>query len=402
MNGERASASPATVNGNDIRNSTITLSNGADISASIIGTSGNARILCLADIRGNLSLIDELADRVNAAAVIHTGDFGFFVPESLDRVDYRTIRYLVQSSPLLANNTRVEMLKLSPDLVRAQLQASQPFQLSQLTDYISGRRRFRRPVYVAWGACEDIAVLEKFRSGGYIVKNLKILDEINTHLVDLGGLHLRLLGLGGSIIRHKLFDHGDACAGTMAGGGGMMWTSLLQLGELMETASRVANPAEVRLLVTHTSPGKEPLVNQLALALQADYSISSGLHPRYPLMYTAHAVHPDATEFREQLTRARDAMLNIWRGVQEQVETQLNNQQRVLLDYALKVIHWLPSGSDEGGFKDLWCMNLPEAAHGQAFLEMGDNKISLFSSSFGKWLMLYVNIFINTNNYITI
>jgi hypothetical protein len=40
-------------------------------------------------------------------------------------------------------------------------------------------------------------------------------------------------------------------------------------------------------------------------------------------MYTAHAVHPDAAEFRERLIRARDAMLSIWSGVQEQVETQL-------------------------------------------------------------------------------
>ncbi|KAI8055505.1 hypothetical protein BDF22DRAFT_618205 [Syncephalis plumigaleata] len=390
MNVERASDSPATVHGgNDFRNSTLVLSNNqnvTDLSLPIISTSGNARILCLADVRGNLAMIDELADKVNAAAVIHTGDFGFFVPESLDRVDNRTIRYLVQSSPLLSNNTRSEMLQMAPDMVRAQLQTTQPFQLSQLSDYISGRRRFRRPIYVAWGACEDVAVLEKFRSGSYIVKNLKILDEVSTHLVDLGGLHLRLLGLGGSIIRHKLFDHGDgkSCAGTMAGGGGMMWTSLLQLGELMETATRVFNPAEVRLLVTHTSPGKEPLVSQLALALQADYSISSSLHPRYPLMYTAHAVHPDAAEFRERLTRARDAMLSIWRGVQEQVETQLNNQQRILLDHALKIIHWLPSGNDERGFKDLWCMNLPEAIHGQAFLEMAENKISLFSTSFGK------------------
>ncbi|RKP08809.1 hypothetical protein THASP1DRAFT_15136, partial [Thamnocephalis sphaerospora] len=345
------------------------------ISLQTIGSASSAKILCLADVRGNLSLIDELADRVNAAAVIHTGDFGFFEPESLDRVDDRTIRHLVQYSPLLSHSARADMLQSAPDLVRAQLQTDQPFQLSQLPEYISGQRRFRRPVYVVWGACEDVAVLEKFRNGRYIVKNLKILDEVSTHLLDLGGLHLRLLGLGGSIIRHKLFDHGDACAGTMAGGGGMMWASLLQLGELMETASRVANSSEVRLLVTHTSPGKEPLVSQLALALQADYSISSSVRPRYPLIYTPHAVHPDAASFKERLTGARDAMLSIWRGVQEQVETQLNNQQRVLLDYALNVIHWLPSSGDDRGFKDLWCMNLPEVSHGQTVLNINDGKI---------------------------
>lgn len=36
------------------------------------------RILCLADIRGRISNLDQLAKEANAIAIIHTGDFGFF------------------------------------------------------------------------------------------------------------------------------------------------------------------------------------------------------------------------------------------------------------------------------------------------------------------------------------
>lgn len=36
------------------------------------------RILCIADIRGRLSSLNDLARDVNAKAIIHTGDFGFF------------------------------------------------------------------------------------------------------------------------------------------------------------------------------------------------------------------------------------------------------------------------------------------------------------------------------------
>ena len=36
------------------------------------------RILCIADIRGRLSALNDLAREANAKAVIHTGDFGFF------------------------------------------------------------------------------------------------------------------------------------------------------------------------------------------------------------------------------------------------------------------------------------------------------------------------------------
>lgn len=36
------------------------------------------RILCIADIRGRISSLNELARDADAKAVIHTGDFGFF------------------------------------------------------------------------------------------------------------------------------------------------------------------------------------------------------------------------------------------------------------------------------------------------------------------------------------
>lgn len=36
------------------------------------------RILCIADVRGRLSSLNDLAREANAKAIIHTGDFGFF------------------------------------------------------------------------------------------------------------------------------------------------------------------------------------------------------------------------------------------------------------------------------------------------------------------------------------
>ena len=36
------------------------------------------RLLCIADIRGRLSALNDLAREANASAIIHTGDFGFF------------------------------------------------------------------------------------------------------------------------------------------------------------------------------------------------------------------------------------------------------------------------------------------------------------------------------------
>lgn len=38
----------------------------------------HGRILCIADIRGRLSGLNDLAREANAKAIIHTGDFGIF------------------------------------------------------------------------------------------------------------------------------------------------------------------------------------------------------------------------------------------------------------------------------------------------------------------------------------
>src|SRR2546421_5924685 len=51
----------------------------------------------------------------------------------------------------------------------------------------------------------------------------------------------------------SLFDNGDGKT-TIAGGQGTMWTTLLQIGELIDTANRVYDPAETRIFLTHASP----------------------------------------------------------------------------------------------------------------------------------------------------
>lgn len=56
-------------------------------------------------------------------------------------------------------------------------------------------------------------------------------------------MRLRLLGLGGALVVAKMFDNGEGSA-TIAGGGGTMWTTALQIGELIDTAQRV-RPAMV-------------------------------------------------------------------------------------------------------------------------------------------------------------
>ena len=251
-------------------------------------------------------------------------------------------------------------------------------------------------MYTVWGACEDVRVLEKFRSGEYKVENLHIIDEASSRLLELGGVKLRLLGLGGAVVMHKLFDNGEGRT-TIAGGQGTMWTTLLQMGELVDTANRVYDPTETRVFVTHASPAREGLLNQLSVTLKADFSISAGLHFRYGSSYNEFSVNPTLDHYRGKLAASKASFSDVWETVRSEVEPAVaqNEAQQTLLNNALDIVTKMPTVAnggnpfgggqvpgpngvgvvDESAFKNMWNFNLADAAFGYLVLEIQDGRI---------------------------
>ncbi|KAF9004685.1 hypothetical protein BDQ17DRAFT_1354497 [Cyathus striatus] len=337
----------------------------------------HGRILCIADIRGRLSALNDLARDANAKAIIHTGDFGFFEANSLDRINDRTLRHLTMYSPLIPSAQRTHLL--APDNPPAVIRSTVNIELlSEFPLLLSGQIKLHVPVYTVWGACEDVLVLEKFRLGTYNIENLHVLDEATTRCLDVGGIKLRLLGLGGALVPHKLFDNGDGNA-TIAGGQGTMWTTALQIGELVDTAQRVYDQSETRLLVTHASPGREGLISQLALVLKADLTISAGLHFRYATSYNEFSVQGDFEGFRHKLTIGKAAFDKVWESVKAQVEAVVDENQRILLDKALSVPSSGPGATatgEEPAWKNCWNWNLCDAAFGSLILDIKEGRVS--------------------------
>lgn len=146
---------------------------------------------------------------------------------------------------------REALLNPSPEQIKDQ--HGQDFILSEFPKLLRGEIALKVPVYTVWGACEDVHIIEKLRLAAenkstsplnktvkseYAIPNLTVLSEGVSRLLYIGGIKLRLFGLGGSVVHHKLFDNGEGNA-TIAGGGGTMWTTALQIGELVDTAQRV-------------------------------------------------------------------------------------------------------------------------------------------------------------------
>lgn len=263
--------------------------------------------------------------------------------------------------------------------------------LSELPKFLDKTFRLEVPVYTVWGACEDVSVLEKLRSQEYKIDNLHIIDESHSRLLDVGGVKLRLLGLGGAVVMHKLFDNGEGRT-TIAGGQGTMWTTLLQMGELIDTANRVYDPTETRVFVTHASPAREGLLNQLSVTLKADFSISAGLHFRYGSSYNEFSVNPSLDHYRGKLSASKASFTDVWETVKAEVEpaVQENEAQHKLLQHALELVAKMPSVAsggnpfgggpangavDESAFKNMWNFNLADAAFGWLVLDIDQGRI---------------------------
>ncbi|KAI9708581.1 MAG: hypothetical protein M1820_003799 [Bogoriella megaspora] len=362
--------------------------------------SGSARVLCVADVRGNLQSLNDLAKQAKADHIIHTGDFGFYDERSLDSIAEKTLKHVAQYSPLLAENVKADIARAPPQESIKDYFARGGHPLSELPYFLSGQFKLEVPVYTVWGACEDVKVLEKLRSQEYKINNLHIIDEAHSRLLDIGGVKLRLMGLGGAVVMHKLFDNGEGRT-TIAGGQGTMWTTLLQMGELVDTAYRVYDPAETRVFVTHASPAREGLLNQLSVTLKADFSISAGLHFRYGSSYNEFSVNPSLDHYRGKLAASKASFNDVWDTVKSEVEPAVseNETQSRLLRYALEVVDKMPSVAnggnpfgghaggpgqvDESAFKNMWNYNLADAAFGWLVLDVEGGRIGMEMRSQG-------------------
>lgn len=303
---------------------------------------------------------------------------------------------MAQYSPLLPDNVKRIIAQTPPQQSIKQRFSPDQLPLSELSMLLDKRMTLDVPVYTVWGACEDVRVLEKFRSGEYKVDKLHIIDEANSRLLDIGGVKLRLLGLGGAVVMHKLFDNGEGKT-TIAGGQGTMWTTLLQMGELIDTANRVYDPSETRIFVTHASPAREGMLNQLSVTLKADFSVSAGLHFRYGSSYNEFSVNPTLDHYRGKLAASKASFTDVWETVRSEVEAAIssNEAQKTLLENALDIVHKMPTVAnggnpfggpvaagnaagqvDESAFKNMWNFNLADAAFGYLVLEVEAGRIA--------------------------
>eukprot|EP01135_Chromosphaera_perkinsii_P003602 Nk52_evm11s249 gene=Nk52_evmTU11s249 len=345
--------------------------------ASVINAHG-LKILMVSEVRGRLTWLNDLASRVGANVVIHTGNFGFFDEHSYEGLDVSQLKtkfiahasenYLLMNykqtgarstaTYLNMNDFKAKVMSWGEKQTREMVRKHLPF--SELNEFLSGKKKFKVPVYTNFGHTEDIRVLEKFSNGSYKVKNLHLVDERNSFVIgnsnSMEGTRIRVYGIGGSVMYEKLFDNGDGL-GMTAGENGKTWLTLLQIGQLLDTARTTYHSSEVRILMSHVSPGREALVGQLACLLKTDFVVSGNLHSRYGVMYndwSAHAVENVEAYYSD----CSKEIIGLWEQVKGQVKDCCTEEEDRLFKQALLITEVVPSERHE--FRNTWYIGLPE------------------------------------------
>jgi predicted phosphodiesterase len=331
------------------------------------------RLLLLSDTHGHLAQIDDRAARARADAVLHAGDFGFYSDESFDRLEARELFLRVVHSDL-PEDEKAKAKKLRSDKLRAFMREKLP--LSDLGAWLREGRGFKVPVYAVWGNHEDRAVVEALVGGRLEVSNLHLLYDAAGHRIG----PFQIFGLGGNIIPERLLD----TPSPLAGEGGKIWTTLAQIGRLAAILDAPRPPGSVRVLVSHLSPGREPLLTQIAARLGADVTVSGHMGSPWTVVWDEFAVRdPGESNRRLEAARAR---------LEEALTAPLPEDPSLGADVARgqALLASLPEPVvDERGvrmpkwYRGAFHVNLPDAPDGEAILIVEDGRLILETRSHG-------------------
>ncbi len=322
------------------------------------------RLLLVSDTHGSLAGLNTLARETRADAILHAGDFGFYDEDSVDRLSDRELRLRILHSGL----TRGDKQRLASAPVEEQkafIRANLP--LSELPNFMRGEQTFVVSVYAVWGNHEDVGVVRKFVSGDYHVPGLHLVHSRSSWRVG----PFRIYGLGGNVlIGPKFFQP------PLAGSRGKLWSVLAEYIDLLDHMRETGEDDEVkRIMLTHVSPGKEPLITLMGILSRADLMISGHMDPPLPLAWQEFAVRSSA----EAVERVRKRVEEIYASASELDEVSRRDIDTLLarLDVPISEIkqHGKRDGSD--WYYRTTNINLPDVPSGYAVIEDQGDRVAI-------------------------
>lgn len=338
-------------------------------------TSPALRLAAVSDIQGNWDALEAIAAEQQASYIVHTGNFGFWNPGTAEReTDLAYLKQIVAFLAVLPKHLVTELNDLSlingsggsePDIegetsiTQAYHKVLQePNMISHMDAYLAGTKLLPCPVYTIVGPLDDPVIVDKFVSGEYRVPNLYIVDHRHSYTLEGEGSKIHIYGLGGNLKVHSLFDSGDldAEAGNLyselCGRAGDLWVTLFQIAQLYLNAleEKPVGPT-VKIFLSHLPVVKSPLLEHLAIITGADFTISQGLHFRYPVLGNGMSFVDSMggsagyiENYRSKFSRLRMILGELWLAIKEVVSKLLEEdpQLRQLIELGLSLFDKIP------------------------------------------------------------
>lgn len=309
------------------------------------------RILTLSDIQGNFDVLTKLYHEYQPIdLIIHTGNFGFW---DLDTIhEYKELNYFKQIVAFLEvlEPELVEQLNnLSKISNTGNLDEISTFKtkllsskssISQFQQYLNGEKLFPCPVYTVFGPLDDPRIIDKLQTKQIVIPNLNLIDHKHNYEIKTAANvpNIKLYGLGGTLKIHSLFDTGNLSYLGVCGKLGELWISLLQIAELYISVTNsksftdTTKNSTINIFVSHVPVVKAPLLEHLAIITHADFTISQGLHFRYPVMGNGMSFVDSmggsagyVENYRSKFSRLRMILGELWLVLKDDLKELLLN-----------------------------------------------------------------------------
>lgn len=318
------------------------------------------RILLISDTHGKLDIINELATRTRADAVIHAGDFGFYDDLSYECLSERELGLHVRHSDL--RRFEKEKILALPREERIQAMKDQ-CPLSDFSSFVRGQKQFEVPVYAVWGNHEDKALVDSLFRGKTKVNNLFVLHHRVTYRVG----PVLIFGIGGNFLPGSKFLQRP-----IAGGAGKIWSTLAQYTDLIAMVEADNTHSGPRIFVSHVSPGREPFVELIAARANADFTVSGHMGAPTCMVWNPFAV----SSVEEATRRQREALGRIHQTCLDKATARqdaIDRSFKLIGQHLSQEIHERAREIEPSWYRGMTHINLADAHVGYAILEIDNS-----------------------------
>lgn len=332
------------------------------------------RIAAVSDVQGNFEAIHQVYNE-SVEYIIHTGNFGFWDQETIE--DYKDLNYLKQivsfskklDSRLVEELNNLSTIKSNAnnndkdyEIFTNKLRNNP---ISDMELYLKGHKRLPCPVYTTFGPLDDPKIINKFQIGEYQIPNLYIIDHLKIHEIinpNKNQPSIKIYGISGNVKIHNLFDHGNLNYEYLSGKVGDLWITLTQISQLYMMIQEEMNAKEsINIFVSYAPIIKSPILEHLAIITHANFTISQGLHFRYPVMGNGMSFVDSMggsagyiENYRSKFSRLRLILGELWVVVKkhilevlEQYPKEESTNLRQTIEIGLKIFDKIPISINE-------------------------------------------------------